>query len=205
MGLIWSWPAAWSWPDGTAFAQHCAPREMISIVVDTPLASAIAAASVHGLVDLYNPRKVVPYALLLAPIDSHVVTASFFLCSVRHFSHDTGLRLSLAMHAVWIALASIHPGAAWVSFALFYCGIHAPKHVLKQSSERVLLLLTVAIAVAFGTSGTSKFVLTDMLQIGVVAHVIADELVREQDSTEEQTRTQTQTHRVAAGGSDRRR
>jgi hypothetical protein len=159
---------------------------MVALEISTPWIGAIAAASVHGLTDLrWKPRELAPYALMISPIPTELVTAFFILSSIQHFSHDIGMKLSLLLHASFICLAPILPQVAWSIFALYYCICHTPLHFAQVLSEIdgrfIATLIVLAVALVLGMHDVETFVLTDTMQLGVIAHIVVGEI--QEDST----------------------
>lgn len=144
---------------------------MVVIEVATPLLGAIAAASVHGLTDLQRPpRDLVPYALVLAPIPTELVTPLFIGCSFQHFSRDVGYGRSALLHATFLGLAPVLPQLAWAAFAAFYCLFHAPKHIVQHAGTldpRLAVAIGATAAMCtFGLRDVDAFPLTDLMQLG---------------------------------------
>lgn len=154
---------------------------MVVLEVSTPLLGAVAVASSHGLTDLKKtPRELIPYALVLMPIPSDLVTVLFISCSIQHFSRDISLRFSLLLHMVFIALSPFCPQVGWIIFSFYYCLCHAPLHFVRHASEidfpLAVMMVTAILVSAFGFRGVEVFQLTDAMQLGVIAHIVVDEL-----------------------------
>lgn len=155
---------------------------MVVIEAGTPLLGAIAAASAHGLTDLQRPpRELVPYALVFAPIPTEVVTPLFIGCSVQHFARDVGYGRSALLHACFISLGCTLPQLGWALFAAYYCLVHAPLHCVRHSAEGVNPFFATAVALAATVFASivqdvQVLALTDLMQLGVVAHILVDEI-----------------------------
>jgi hypothetical protein len=164
-----------------ARSKRASTAAMLALDISTPWVGAIAAASVHGLTDLrWRPIELAPYALMFAPIPTELVTVFFILASIRHFSHDIGIKLSLLLHATFVCLAPILPQVAWSIFATYYCACHTPLHFASHLGEidgRFLAtLIVIAMALALGMHDVETFKLTDTMQLGVIAHIVVDEI-----------------------------
>jgi len=154
---------------------------MVDLEVSTPLLGAIAVASSHGLTDLQrSPKELIPYGIMFLPISSDLVTLLFIGCSIQHFSRDIGIRFSLLLHMVFIALGPFYPQAAWIIFSLYYCLCHAPLHYVRHANEidvpLAAVILAAVVVSAFGMRGVEVIQLTDVMQLGVIAHIVVDEL-----------------------------
>jgi len=154
---------------------------MVVLEVSTPLLGAVAVASLHGLTDLQrSPKELIPYGIMFLPISSDLVTLLFIGCSIQHFSRDIGIRFSLLLHTVFIALGPFFPQAAWIIFSLYYCLCHAPLHCIRHASKidvpLAVAIVAAAVISAFGLRGVEVFQLTDAMQLGVIAHIVVDEL-----------------------------
>ena len=161
---------------------HHAP--MVAMEVVTPLALPVVVASAHGFTDLARrPRALLPYgavAVAAPAVPSALVTAAFVVASWRHFAHDVTPRGSAALHAsLALCYALGAPEVAWTLGAAYYCGVHAPLHVVRtvrrrraRVALRAALPLWVALCAAPAIDG---FVLSDAMQLLVVAHVPTDE------------------------------
>jgi len=154
---------------------------MVDLEVSTPLLGAIAVASSHGLTDLQrSPKELIPYSIVFLPIPSEFVTVLFIGCSIQHFSRDIGIRFSLLLHMVFIALGPFYPQAAWIIFSLYYCLCHAPLHYVRHANEidvpLAAVILAAVVVSAFGMRGVEVIQLTDVMQLGVIAHIVVDEL-----------------------------
>jgi len=154
--------------------------EMVTIPIHTPLLGAIAVASVHGLTDFkLPPLQLAPYALMFAPIPTHLVTVLFLLASIQHFSRDIGLTPSVALHAIFLVLGLTVPQAGWSVFAMYYCLCHAPLHHVEHFEDKHTRLgaaiLAIVASFALGMCNFETFELTDIMQLAVTAHIVVDE------------------------------
>jgi len=155
---------------------------MVVIEAQTPLLGVIAAASAHGLTDFQRPpRELLPYAIVFAPMPTEIVTPIFLGCSMLHFARDIGVQRSVLLHATFIGLAPFVPALAWGIFALYYCAYHVPLHVAEHAALAVTkprfaaAVAACAVVFALAVQGAEVFPLTDLMQLGIVAHVLVDE------------------------------
>jgi hypothetical protein len=139
----------------------------------------IMVASAHGLTDLTRPvPHLWPYALV--PLVPESVAAPLFLvASIVHFSRDVGRRGSVLLHALWVGLFLIGmEGAAWDTFAAYYCCVHTLRHLVRTPRGHGL---AVAAAVATAWVGASLIPpcvvdVGPVLQTLIAAHVVCGEL-----------------------------
>ena len=153
---------------------------MVALVAHGPMLGAVAAASVHGLTDLNRPlHELAPYAIVVAPVPTGLVTPLFVACSIQHFARDVGYRQSMLLHACFAALGLTLPQLGWGLFAAYYCCCHAPLHLTRHAHvvppRFAAALALLAATLAYAMRGVGAFVVTDLMQLGVVAHIAVDE------------------------------
>ena len=159
---------------------------MVVIEVHTPLLGAVAAASAHGLTDLRRPgSELTPYALPLthvfAPFPTEVVTPLFICCSIQHFSRDVGYGGSALLHATFIGLAGCGMAElGWTIFAAFYCCLHVPSHIRAHGATlhprfAAAIIVAAGLFALVAQASGEVFRVTDLMQLGVVAHILVDE------------------------------
>ena len=157
----------------------------------SPLLGAVAAASAHGLTDLKRPpHELVPYGVVMLPaimpsFPSEAVTAMFLACSWQHFARDIGHVRSFWLHMAFVVLSQPAPELAWLMFSFYYCALHVPRHLRHHLPDvrpalRVGMLMAAMVmagmVIALVLQGAATLYVTDWMQLGVVAHVLVDEL-----------------------------
>ena len=156
---------------------------MVAFTVHGDVFPAIAAASAHGLTDLSkSPPALLPYLLVCLPFPSFLVTPLFLSCSIVHFGRDLGMLGSLLMHVTFASLAPFVPRIAWMLFSLFYCCVHVPLHATRAlvSFKLKVTILAFGIATSLFVQ-RRRLVVTHTLQMGVVAHILVDEIARQNE------------------------
>lgn len=154
---------------------------VVLTVPGSPALGVIAAASAHGLTDLQRPpAELLPYGLVFLPLPSEMVTPLFILCSVQHFSRDIGYSRSIGLHATFALLNLVWPIGAWGLFAIFYCGIHVPRHcmeyVTKVDWRFGLAIILASVLAGACVADAPTLSVNDFMQLGVVAHILVDEI-----------------------------
>ena len=167
------------------------PRLMVVLHVPaSPLLGAVAAASAHGLTDLQRPpHELVPYGVVMLPaimpsFPSEAVTAMFLACSWQHFARDIGHVRSFWLHMAFVVLSQPAPELAWLMFSIYYCALHVPRHLTHHCDVRPALrvgmlmaaMVMAGVVIALVIQGAPTLYVTDWMQLGVVAHVLVDEL-----------------------------
>jgi hypothetical protein len=151
--------------------------------------AALAIASLHGAVDIVEPRTLPFYAaVLLLPAPPAIVTGLFIAASVVHFAMDIGWLGSLGLHTSLAVTYGVCGTRAAVAILLAYMlAVHVPMLVIRlwsnQKWRQLSVLLACATAsllrprtvvrLAFGALPPNQFIFTHTHQKIVVAHVLS--------------------------------
>ena len=143
---------------------------------------ALALVQAHGLTDLRNLQRVLPYALAVwPPLPGIAVTGAFFAASVVHIAHDAGIGGSIALHATIGALYwGCGQETAFYAMLAYLACVHAPLHyaaVLRETTRAsyatVGLALALTPAFAHVTRRAPHVCVSHTAQRIVLAHVVS--------------------------------
>ena len=143
---------------------------------------AFAVVAAHGLTDLDSPAWVRPYVTMaLVPLPTEMVTALFCAASIAHFSDDSTVRLSVAVHAgVLVTGLLVGVQAAFMTMLAYLTLLHVPGHYarcVRRGRRRAASCAFVVGAVAALASMSlpeCDLCFNDELQKLVIAHIIVE-------------------------------
>ena len=137
-----------------------------------PLVKYAIAASLHGLVDFDEPRRLLPYCLLPLSLPGPLTTLAFGLASIRHFAVDVGAWQSVVGHVALVTCACISPSVASTIFSLYYLTVHVPLtfHIISKHNHKLAVYLA-------GTTCVTMYVVSHISCDFVTVHHLAQRLV----------------------------
>jgi hypothetical protein len=151
---------------------------MSPILFRGALVKYAVAASTHGLVDLCEPQRLLPYSILLLPLPGMLTSCIFGVASVQHFAADLGLVPSIMSHIALVLCARINQPLTTNAFCLYYLGAHVPLTLHRFRKQRRVcgdaLIVATCAAICFATQVSHNSVRIDhAAQRLVIAHVLA--------------------------------
>ena len=180
----------------------CTVNLMVTFVIHAPPAAicALSVASVHGLADLARPRHLTPYILPLVPsavpsitpLIAPLVTPLFLAASVCHFAHDVKLSGSVLLHALCgVLYFACGPEASFAAMSMYYGLLHVPMAYsrMANASDKSALRICLCASIVLVSSAllfliwrpsefdsTDQLVITDAMQLLVVAHACTNDI-----------------------------
>ena len=136
----------------------------------------LAVVATHGITDVARPRtSLLRYAAFcITPLPSYVTTLMFCTASVLHLSLDVGHIASLILHMTVAAIGVMFGASvAFNSFIIYFFFVHVPCHYHREikKGNNLLVLLSFVIGVVLASEKRTIFVLNDMMQKVVIAHI----------------------------------